>query len=134
MGDAAMQEMIRRLSEVSEVPNRAAPKVARASKAELASSAAQGLDPQGRPWKKTKDGRTPLTGAGEAIRATATRNVVVLSISDHHARHHLGAVTGGKKGNLRRPILPTIKKPEAVTRAIKAVIVEEGRKVLVEGG
>lgn len=133
-GDAAIGEMIRRLRAVAKVPVDLAPKVARVARTELAISASRGLDPQGRPWIKKKDGGTPLKAAGDAIKATSVRNTVLLEVSGHHARHHLGAVRGGKRGSLRRPILPTTKTPPAMIRAVTTVIIREGEKVLVEGG
>jgi len=96
----------------------AAPAVAKAVERELDAQISRAVGPDGRPWKATQDGRTPLRNAAKALSVRAIGDVVVATLEGAEARHHLGAVKGGVK----RQILPTGKIPDPVTRAIKTVL------------
>jgi hypothetical protein len=120
-GHAALDAHIRRLRELDKLGERAAPKVAKALERELEANIRAGVGPDGTPWPATEDGHTPLQGAVSSLSVRAIGSVVVARISGIHARHHIGNVRGG----VRRPILPSKRIPEPVTRAIAAVLDEE---------
>jgi hypothetical protein len=120
-GFAALDAQIAKIKELGKLPEQVAPKVAFAAKEELRKQVAAQRGPDGRPWPKSEDGKPVLVNAGENVRATAVGSVVVLTVEDHYARHHMGFVKGGK----RRPILPTNKIPDPMTRAITRVVTGE---------
>jgi len=125
-GFAALDRQIRRIRELGQLAEESAPAVAAAVKKEVTAQIARGVGPDGKPWKPTKSGEKPLQNAGKALTVRAVGPVVVLRLTGYHARHHLGAVKGG----VRRPILPTRRIPDPVTRAIKTVVTRQFRKVM----
>lgn len=125
-GFAALDAQIKKLRELGEIPTRVAPKVAQSAKREIARNVQAQRGPDGKPWAKGKQGQPVLRGAGKAVRASAVGSVVVLTLDDHHARHHLGAV----KGKVKREILPTTKIPRPMTKAIERVVTGEFRAIM----
>lgn len=125
-GFAALDAQIRKLRELGEIPARVAPRVAQSAKREIQRNVSAQRGPDGKPWPKGKQGQPVLRGAGKAVRASAVGSVVVLSLDDHHARHHLGAV----KGKVKREILPTTKIPRPMTRAIERVVTGEFHAIM----
>lgn len=117
-GNAALRQMLGKLQELERFPERVAPKVAKVVERELRVQLRRGDGPDGKQWRQTKDGRRPLRNAGDAVRVRVEGDVVVVQIDGHHARHHLGAV----RGAVRRPIIPTRRIPNVVTRSIKKVL------------
>lgn len=88
--DATLSAFIARLRSLprlaEEVAREAAPLVERAAR----SNAERGLDPEGKPWAPTKDGKRPLQHAAEALTAKATGAIVELVLVGHHVVHHYG--------------------------------------------
>lgn len=123
---ACIDSMIERLQKLPRLAREAAPDVARAVERELRSQAAAGAGPDGKTWKPTQDGRAPLRGAAAAIAVRAVGNVVLATVSGHHARHHRGWVRGG----VRRPILPSARAPEPVVRAVRTVVADHWRRTM----
>lgn len=123
MGDAiadlsAYQARIRQLKGLGE---KIAPDAARAWERETAAQVARGEAPDGTPWRKTADGRTPLRGAMKNVTTRAVGTTIIQRVAEHHARHHLGAVRGGKGGRLKRPIISTEELSDGAVKAISAV-------------
>lgn len=120
-GSARLQEQIDRLRQLPTMVNRAAPKVATEFERELERNIAAGVGPDGRPWPKTKEGKLPLRNAAAALSVKAIGSVVLAKLTGIEVKHHLGAVKGG----IRRPILPTGRIPDPITKAIATVIRDE---------
>lgn len=120
-GFAALDAQIQRLRKLKTLPEISAPAVAVAAKQEIKRQVRRQQGPDGKPWQKGKSGEPVLKGAGNAVRSTAIKSAVVLTLDDHHARHHLGAV----KGKVKREIIPTTKIPGTMTRAIERVVTGE---------
>ena len=114
----ALRGWITRLNELADLPTDVAPDVAEAAKREVVSLASAGKAPDGQPWPKTKDGHRPLQNGAKAMTARAVGSSIVLRLTGHYARHHLGAVRGGVK----RQILPSGKIPAPITEAIRKVV------------
>jgi hypothetical protein len=129
-GSVAVAEMIRRLRECGSMVDRMAPAVAVAAKREVIATASAQERPDGKAWAPGKDGQPVLRGVAGALQATAVGTRVVLRLDGHYARHHVGAVRGGKKGSLRRQILPTGTMPAPMTRAIERVAEDEFKKTM----
>lgn len=128
-GISKLEAHIARIKQLPGLVGRIAPAVGRALEGELASQIARGVGPDGTPWPRTKTGEQPLQHAARALRVRSVGTTVVASLEGHHARHHLGAVKGG----VRRPILPTAKIPDPVTKAIATVVTAEFKKTMGAG-
>ena len=120
-GFAALDDMRKRLLQLHTVPERSAPQVAKAAKAEMIKQVRKQQGPDGRAWPKSKTGERVLVRAGNVVRVSAVGSVVVMTLEDHYARHHLGAV----KGKTKRPILPTERIPDPMVKAITSVVTQE---------
>lgn len=124
-GDAALENMIAALRELTELQERvaklAAPQVEQAVRAQ----AAAGLDPEGRSWTPTKDGRRPLVHAANAIHVDALGGVVVIVLTGKEVFHHFG--TGRVSA---RRIIPDSELPDRLRRIIADVASEvfEGKR------
>ena len=129
-GAVAMNEMIRRLNATSGMAERMAPAVATAAKAEIGRTANAQERPDGKAWTPGKDGGPVLRGAAGAIQTAVIGTRIVLRLDGHYARHHVGAVRGGKKGSLRRQILPTATMPDPMVRAIERVAEDEFKRTM----
>lgn len=121
-----LDRWIERLREMGSLAERSAPAVARAVEADILEHVSRGVGPDGAPWPPTADGHLPLQGVAKDLRVRAVGTTVVATLEGVHARHHLGAVRGGKK----RPILPTRRMPDSMTRAVRRVVEDEFRREL----
>lgn len=101
----------------------AAPKVRAVVERELRGTIARGQSAEGVRHQRTKDGRTPLTGAAAALNVSVVGTAVVATLTGPEARHHKGAVRGG----VRRPILPTGAPPASMARGIREALGESFR-------
>jgi hypothetical protein len=116
---AALDAHIARIRALPELARRAAPEVAAAVKDDLQRQVAAGVDPDGRPWERTEDGRTPLVGAEVFVGAVGSS--VILRLRGHIARHHLGRARGGKT----RRIIPTAGIPPRLATVITKVLSQQ---------
>ncbi len=125
----AYKEIARQLAilrELGSLATSVAPLVAREVRKDILEHVKDGVDPEGKPWKKTKDGHTPLQNTDENLRVRVFGSRVVATLEGRHARHHLGAVSG----RVQRKILPTRSIPDTMARAIKRVADAEFRKIV----
>jgi hypothetical protein len=127
---AEMQGWIDRLNQLGDLPAEVAKDVAPALDAEIRKNISAGVDPEGKPWLPTKDGKKPLANAGAALSVKAISSVVQAKLVGHVALHHLGAA----KGNIRRQILPSSRLPQPMTAAIKAVAAKRFNDKMRKGG
>lgn len=125
-GLAKLDAWMARLRELRTLPQRVAGDVAVALERELLANVARGVGPDGAPWPPTVDGHVPLQGASRGLTVRAIGTTIVARLVGVHARHHRGAVRGGKK----RPILPTGSMPEPVGAAIHEVTRAEFRRTM----
>lgn len=125
-GSIALRAMIGKLRELDGMVERSAPRVARAVEREIVEGVRRQSGPNGSPWPPTADGRPALQGIASALRVRAMGSRVLCVLEGHYARHHFGAVKGGKK----RPILPTGGMPDPMTRAIAAVVGAEWERTM----
>ncbi len=118
-GDARLNEMLEALRDLHELQERvaklSAPRIEQAVRAQ----AAAGLDPEGRPWAPTKDGRRPLAHAANAIHVDALGGVVVIVLTGKEVFHHFGAARVAA-----RRIIPDSEVPERIRRIIADVAAE----------
>lgn len=117
-GHEVLHDMKRRLRELGDIAEDVAPEVAEAVHDELTKQIRRGVGPDGRAWKLTRDGRQALRNADKALDVRAVGSVILTRLGGPEARHHLGAV----RGKVRRPILPTRRIPNPMTRAIRRVV------------
>lgn len=126
---AAIGSWTERIGNLASVVDRAKPRLVRALEVVIARQVASGADPYGKAWKKTKQGQQPLRGAASAVDVRATGNVLTVTVTRHHARHHLGAV----RGKVRRRILPSKKLPNPYAAAVRRVLVSEFNRTMKAG-
>jgi len=117
-GLAELNAMIARLRGLPAALRASGPEVATAVRAELAASVAAQQAPDGTPWPLTESGDAALLGAMKGVTVNYVGRSIVVRVTGIEAKHHLGAVKGGKK----RPIIPTRGMPETFTRAITKVL------------
>lgn len=130
-GRALLDEHIRRIRQLPELVDRAAPDIAKAVERELQAQIRRGETPSGRSWKPRADGGAALFNAGKALTVRAVGKVIVARLTGPEARHHLGAVRGG----IRRQILPTRTIPADMADGIRETLAREFRKTMgVRGG
>lgn len=128
---AEMQGWIEKLNQLGDLPTEVAKDVAPVLDAKIKANIAAGVDPGGKPWPLTKDGRKPLTNAGAALTVRAISSVVQAKLVGHVALHHLGAA----KGNIRRQILPSSGLPQPMTAAVKTIATKRfNAKMASKGG
>lgn len=117
---AELQGWIDKLNTLDDLPSEVAKDVAPALDAKIRANISAGVDPEGKPWQLTKEGKKPLTNAGAALTVRAISSVVQAKLEGHVALHHLGAA----KGNVRRQILPSSRLPQPMTEAVKQVAIK----------
>jgi hypothetical protein len=125
-GQATLDGWIRRVRELGTLTKDVAPEIAVAVHSELSTQIARGVGPDGRKLEPTKDGKQPLRNAAKALRTRAIGTRVVAVLEGPEALHHLGRAKGG----VRRPILPTSKIPDPMSRAIAKTITARFRKTM----
>jgi len=125
-GAVVLAEQIARLRSLGSLPKRSAPQVATALDPVMREQIASAVGPDGKAWPKTEDGHEPLQGAMRAVTIKAVGTVVLIRVEGHHARHHIGAVKGGK----RRPIIPTGPIPTPMIKAITKVVEDDFRRTM----
>lgn len=122
-----MDAQIRKLNQLANgFPERVAPLVGAAGKEELKKQATAQEGPDGKPWEKSEEGKDVLVNSGNKVRVTIEGTSVTFSIRSPEARHHIGAVKGGK----RREILPNARIPQKMTKAITKVVTGEFQAVM----
>lgn len=100
----------------------AVPGIIEATRDVVTAQVARGEDPTGKRWKARKlDGGRPLKNAAANVEITDRRGVILMRITEHYAKHHVGAV----KGKTRRRILPSSKLPSPYADAIREVLVRK---------
>lgn len=115
-GEEAFARMLATVRALPTLPERAAPDIAVAIKAEIERTIAAGTAPDGTPWApRKKDGGAPLRKASSALYAGAIGRVIYVRVLGTEARHHIGTARGG----VRRQIIPT---SVTLTPAIKTAI------------
>ncbi len=125
-GRASLQRHIERVRQLGNLVRDVTPAVADAVRHELETNITRGVAPDGTRWAPTRDGRTPLRGAAEALRVGAIGTTVIARITGAEARHHLGTARGG----IKRQILPTKAMPAPIARAIDAVVTRAFRRTM----
>jgi|GEM_PF-1874951 len=126
---AEMQGWIDKVNTLGALPSEIAKDVAPVLDAEIRKNISAGVDPEGKPWQLTKDGKKPLTNAGAALTVRAISSVVQAKLEGHVALHHLGAA----RGNVRRQILPSSRLPQPMTEAVKAVSIKRFNAHMTKG-
>jgi phage gpG-like protein len=115
-----LQLWIDQANSLGVLPTEIAKEVAPTLDQKIRQNISAGVDPEGKPWQLTKEGKRPLTNAGAALTVRAISSVVQAKLTGHVALHHLGAAKGAPK----RQILPSSKLPQPMTAAIRQVAVE----------
>lgn len=123
---AVLDQWIARVRELGTLAERAAPTIADELEREILANVAKGVGPDGTAWPATKDGHTPLQGTSRALSVGALGTLIVARLHGVHARHHRGAVKGGR----RRAILPTLTIPTPVVGAIRRVLAAEFHSIM----
>ena len=117
-GEDQLDAMIATIRKLPELGKQAAPDVAAAVEADLQRTIAVGTTPDGEPWKLTKEGDKPLTGAAKALAVVAVGTTVFVRLTGPEARHHLGRGRGG----VVRQVIPTKRIPAKMATAIRSVL------------
>lgn len=117
--DPQLQKILDQLKELSGMAEGAAEEAAPIVQKALERSIAAGTTPEGEPWHPRADGSRPLVNAAQALHVVAYQGTVFVRLTGPEARHHKGAVKGGK----RRPILPASKEvPKSMAAPIAAAL------------
>ena len=114
----ALNAMIAHLRAIPDLVQSALPECAAECKAVIAENIAAQRGPDGTPWQPGAKGQPVLEDAVSAVEAIATGNTILIRVSGIEAKHHFGFV----RGKIARPIIPTRKAPQPMTKAIERVI------------
>ena len=118
-GDAQLDAMIARLRALPQaMRSEAMPELERVLVREVRSAVSAQRSPDGAAWKATKDGRTPLRRAAEAITSARHGLTLALTLGTPEAYHHFGTAHVPQ-----RRILPTGGLPATIAEAFKAGLI-----------
>lgn len=129
-GRAQLDRHLARLEALARMPASAAPVIADAVERELVAQIGRGVDPDGKPWPKTKEGETPLRNASSALSVTAAGGAVVASVEGPEALHDQGKA----RGHVQRRILPRGALPSRLSTAIGDALDLEFGRIMAGGG
>jgi hypothetical protein len=115
--DDALNAMIARLRAIPDLVTAALAECAAECHAVIAENIAAQRAPDGTPWQPGAKGPV-LVDAAAAVTARAIGNTILIRVSGIEAKHHFGFV----RGKIARPIIPTRKAPQPMTKAIERVI------------
>lgn len=118
---AALQTMDRLIAVLRRTPETleaAMPLLADELRRELEEQIQRGEAPDGTPWPQTKEGKQALRNAAAALTVDALGFRVVAQITGPTALHHMGRSRGG----IVRQILPSRRMPDALVKALGAVL------------
>lgn len=118
----ALAALTRQIALLRTLPDKlmteAPPIVARVIDAALRETIAAGKDPDGKLWKKTLTGGTPLTGAGQALAVRRVGSGILVELHGPEALHHLGKA----RGEIVRRVIPVGQLPARIaSRVVKAL-------------
>lgn len=105
------------------VPNatsKLAPKISKL----ISTQVSNATDPDGKTWKKDKDGRQPLVGIDQYVSVIALKESVKVNLSEPATYHQTGSKTLPQ-----RKIIPDNSIPTSWSNAINEVIEDEFKKV-----
>lgn len=118
-----LERLIRRVRDLPEFVDQAAPKAARATHEQLNLTIRAGQNAYGNAWAPLKSGPgRPLERADRAVRVGAVRTRIIIRVTGIEARHHTGWVKGGTQRDIIP--LPQFPLPEPIRDAITKVITE----------
>jgi len=112
------------------MPHTAAPAVARALEASVGAQIARSLDPDGKPWAETLDGRKALANAAAAVTVTPVGDAVVLVVEGPEALHDQGKA----RGHVQRKIIPKGALPSRMATTIGDALDLEFGRIMAAGG
>lgn len=125
-GAVVLRGWVEKLRKLESMGDRVIADVAKEIERELQTTARNERTPDGRAWPEKKTQGRALAHASDKVRVRVARGAVVVSLTGHYARHHLGAV----RGKVRRELIPTGKIPDAMTKAIRRVVEREFRAIM----
>ena len=128
IGFAALDAHIARVRSLGTLRKDAAPEIADDLRSELERQIAAGVDPDGKAWPRTQDGRKALATAASSLRVASLGSTVIARLSGPVARHNNARARGG----LERRILPTKITP-AISKLVRAVLARRFREALTRG-
>lgn len=126
---AQLNKQIARLRKLAVGGKEFAPVVAVELEKQILANVAAEVGPDGTAWPATKDGSSPLQGAGAHLRVVADGSRVVARLTGHYVNQS----TGWTRGNVARPILPSRKMSQPMTKAIQMALAKRYREIMSEG-
>lgn len=117
-----MKTFAERLRRLKNFGRLSAPKVAQTVRKTIEETASKGQTPDGEPWKPTKAGTPPLRNAVSKLDVGVLRDMIVVQLTGHYARHSKGWVKGG----IARKIIPNAPDmPRVLSQAIEKEITRQ---------
>jgi hypothetical protein len=131
MGDpvTALNKQIARLRKFGVSGAELAPAAAEELKNQLLGNVAAQRGPDGTAWPATKDGSAALRNVAPHLDVTAVGSRIVARLSGHYVNQSIGWT----RGHVARPIMPTRKLSQPMTKAIQIALGKRFRKLMSEG-
>lgn len=126
---AQLNKQIARLRKLAVGAKEFAPVVAVELEKQILANVANQVGPDGKPWPATKDHSAPLQGVAAHLRVVADGSRVVARLTGHYVNQS----TGWTRGNVARPILPSRKMSQPMTKAIQVALGKRFRAIMSEG-
>lgn len=130
-GFRVLDDRIARLRILVDLPEEAAPEVAKGIARSIDKQLAAGTDPNGVPWERRKaDGAQALRKVGKDIKVGVIgKTVIARIVTKHTTLHHFGF----SKGNVKRQILPQKTLPDSWKQEIHAAVSAKFGDIMGEG-
>lgn len=131
MGDpvTALNKQIARLRKFNVMGAELAPAAAEELEKQLLANAAAQIGPDGTPWPATKDHSAPLRDVASHLTVVAVGSRVVARLTGWYVNQS----TGWTRGNVARPIMPSRKMSQPMTKAIQIALSKRFKKLMSEG-
>jgi hypothetical protein len=115
-GAASLRDITERVAALGDAFGPVARDVADAVRGEIERTILAGKSSEGEAWALRQDGATALRTAGKSLRVAAIGAKVLVVISGHIARHHLGTA----RGRVTRAVIPVRGIPGAMALGMVA--------------
>lgn len=115
---AQLNKQIARLRKYAVSAHEFAPDAAAELEKQILANADAQQGPDGKAWPATKSGDAPLRNVREHLRVVADGSRVVARLTGHYVNQS----TGWTRGNVARPIMPTRKMSQPMTKAIQVAL------------
>lgn len=126
---AQLNKQIARLRKYAISADEFAPVAAVELEKQILANADSGQGPDGKAWPTTKEGNAPLRNTRAHLSVVAVGSRIVARLTGHYVNQS----TGWTRGNVARPIMPTRKMSQPMTKAIQVALTKRYNAIMSGG-